>query len=403
MRLALSFPYTLADPGGGTRDCLQLAWHLAQAGVEVVLLPVTSGGHTRFPRPKLGPEHHGLDKAEWLRAAGVDVRFLEPNRLHYLLEGLSIKRAVQQLHAEKPLDAVLGWTFEMMFLRRFLQREGIVYAINAAGSYRRDFVGLGSGLRARLKLWKHQRVFAQPMRDADVVLARSEFTRREVIEVTGVQPERAFVVHLGVESGFADVPREASPSLDRLLFFGSFRMEKGLDDALLALGKLAGEGQAAWSFRVAGWGDIEAFQRRADELGIGEHVEFVGPLDRDGLREALAWAQLAIMPSHGESFGLANAEAQTSGLPVVAFDVAAVPEIIAQGETGWLVPLGDHAALATAIGAALADPAEAFKRGMAGRKRMLERFSWDATAHKTIAHIEDARGRIHAARGVSKA
>ena len=388
MRLAITFPYTLGTPGGGTRDCLQLAWHLGQAGIEVIVIPVLSGGHTHFPRPKIPLEAHGQEQTAWLAEVGVEVRPVQPNPFHYLLEGLAVKRAVQALHAEKPLDAVLGYTFEMMFLGSFLRREGIAYGINAAGSYRRDFFDLGRGPKAWLKRWKAGKTLAQPMRDADVVLARSAFTRQEVIEVTGVRPERVEVVHLGVESDLSDLPRELEASIERLLFFGSFRKEKGLDDALIALGLLAAENPAPWTLRVAGWGDIEAFGARARELGIGERIEFVGPLARAELREALGWAQVVIMPSHGESFGLANAEAQTAGLPVIAFDVAAVPEVVAAGETGWLPPLGDHAALAAAIGEALADPAETHKRGMAGRKRMLEGFSWQQTALKTQRALE---------------
>ena len=397
MRLAITFPYTLGDPGGGTRDCLQLAWHLAKAGAEVIVLPVLSGGHTHFPRPKLPESTHGLEQVEWLQAAGVEVRFVEPHALHYLLEGLSMKRAIKSLHAQKPLDAVLGWTFEMLFVGDFLKRAGIVYAINAAGSYRRDFAGLGQGFKASLKRWKNGYSLAKPMRDADVVLARSEFTRQEVIEVTGVRPERVRVVHLGVEASLADVPREPEASVERLLFFGSFRKEKGLEDALVALGHLLQRQQAPWTLRVAGWGDIDAFKARAAALGIAERVEFVGPLDRDALQGALAWAQLAIMPSHGESFGLANAEAQTSGLAVVAFDVAAVPEVVARGETGWLVPLGDQEALASAIGEALADPKETFNRGLAGRSRMLDCFSWERTAQQTLTAIQEQQGGSRAA------
>lgn len=394
MRLAITFPYSLGTPGGGTRDCLQLAWNLAQAGVEVVVIPVLSGGHTRFPRPKIPLEARGQEQAAWLAQAGVEVRPVEPNPFHYLLEGLGVKRAVQALHAERPLDAVLGYTFEMMFLGSFLRREGIVYAINAAGSYRRDFFDLGQGPKAWLRRWKAGKTLAQPMRDADVVLARSAFTRQEVIEVTGVLPERVEVVYLGVESDLSDLPREPSASIERLLFFGSFRKEKGLDDALIALGLLAAEDPAPWTLRVAGWGDSEAFGARASELGIGERVEFVGPLARAELREALAWAQVVVMPSHGESFGLANAEAQTAGLAVIAFDVAAVPEVVSRGQTGWLPPLGDHGALAAAIGEALANPVETQKRGMAGRKRMLEGFSWQQTALKTRLALEQQVKRL---------
>ncbi|NIP32684.1 glycosyltransferase, partial [Candidatus Saccharibacteria bacterium] len=68
-------------------------------------------------------------------------------------------------------------------------------------------------------------------------------------------------------------------------------------------------------------------------------VKLLGKLDHQELVKALEWAQVVLLPSQFESFGLAVAEAQTAALPVIAYHSAAVTEMIEDGKTGWLVPL----------------------------------------------------------------
>jgi glycosyltransferase involved in cell wall biosynthesis len=390
LRVAITFPHSLGAPGGGTHDCLQLARHLARAGAEVQLVPVRSLGPTSFPRPRLEEPWSGEREAAELAAEGIRVHAVERHPLHYLLDGRPVKRAIGALLDQGPLDVVLGWWNETLFLPRLLADRGVLFAMNAAASYGPLFRGPGSrGLHRRVR---NALFFTRPLRAADVVFARSEFTRRELTELGGVDPGRIRVSHLGVDPDCAAVPRDAGPAAGpaRLFFFGNLVPEKGILDALEALGRLA---DRDWVLRVAGWGDEAGVRAAAAAAGIAERVELVGRLERPALLEALEWAQIALLPSHTESFGLANAEAQSAGLPVVACDVAAVPEVVVHGETGWLVPPRRPDALAEALAEALGSPAEARRRGLAGRERVLERFTWERTAASTLAGLEEALGR----------
>ncbi|HEX3542639.1 MAG TPA: glycosyltransferase, partial [Acidimicrobiales bacterium] len=101
--------------------------------------------------------------------------------------------------------------------------------------------------------------------------------------------------------------------------------------------------------------------------------------------QILSHASVFVCPSRYEPFGLVNIEAMACGAPVVATATGGIPEIVVDGETGYLVPPGPKfvPTLAERINALLADPALARRFGEAGRRRVLERFTWPAIAAAT--------------------
>ncbi|MCW2496214.1 glycosyltransferase family 4 protein [Jatrophihabitans sp.] len=121
------------------------------------------------------------------------------------------------------------------------------------------------------------------------------------------------------------------------------------------------------------------------ELGIAHLVQFVSGLDDDAIGALMASAEVAVVPSLYEGFSLPAVEAMAAGTPLVASDVAAIPEVVGRdGTCGVLVPPGDHVALAAAIEGLLADPARREAMGVAARQRAVEKFSWAATATATV-------------------
>ncbi len=106
-----------------------------------------------------------------------------------------------------------------------------------------------------------------------------------------------------------------------------------------------------------------------------------------------------VCPSIYEPFGLINLEAMACGTAVVASRVGGIPEVVVDGETGWLVEPGDAPALGQALRAALADPARARSMGEAGRRRVEAHFAWDRIAERTLevyrhAIADHGRGRL---------
>jgi glycosyltransferase involved in cell wall biosynthesis len=123
--------------------------------------------------------------------------------------------------------------------------------------------------------------------------------------------------------------------------------------------------------------------RTAVAAELGDAGELLG--ERDDVAEQLARADVFVLSSRSEGLPMAILEAMAAGLPVVATAVGGIPELVADGETGLLVPPGDADALAEALRRLVADPELRRRLGDAARTRVEERFSLAATRR---AHVE---------------
>ena len=214
-------------------------------------------------------------------------------------------------------------------------------------------------------------------------------------ERVGIPPGKLVVVHYGLDApppSWGENPVVALPEGARLLLWiGRLAEQKGYDVAVRALPQiLAAEPGAVLVVLGEGpeRGRLEALAR---ELGVGEAVILPG---RAG--DVNAWlgrAELFVHPCRWEGFGLVLLEAMLAGLPVVASEVSSVPEIVADGVNGLLVPPGEPDALARAVTAVLADAARGTALGEAGRTRAHERFSVARMAERTLEVYSAAQRR----------
>jgi glycosyltransferase involved in cell wall biosynthesis len=122
--------------------------------------------------------------------------------------------------------------------------------------------------------------------------------------------------------------------------------------------------------------------RLAAQLGIAPDVTFLGWVPNADLPPYYRAAAVSVIPSLEEGFGIPAAEAMGCEVAVVASDAGGLPEVVEDGVTGLVVPRGDSAALARAIGSLLADPQRRRRMGQAGRERALRLFDWDRTAQQ---------------------
>jgi glycosyltransferase involved in cell wall biosynthesis len=132
----------------------------------------------------------------------------------------------------------------------------------------------------------------------------------------------------------------------------------------------------------------DRLKRLAQELKIADRVHIVG--FQDPVQPFLAALDLYVHPALMEGFGIAVVEAMAMGKAVVATTTGGLPEVVAQGETGLLVPPGDVESLATTVVSLLEDRPRREQMGICGRARAQERFSLDAS----VAQVEQLYGEV---------
>lgn len=163
------------------------------------------------------------------------------------------------------------------------------------------------------------------------------------------------------------------------LFVGRLAANKGLFtllDAWRAMPRHA-------TLLIAGDGHLAGpLAERAAREGLQGRVRLLGPLPDADLLEAYAASDVFVLPSEYEAFGIVLLEAMAAGKPVVATRAGGMAEVVQEGKTGLLVPVGDAGALAQALQQVLLDERLARSLGEAGRGRVHEGFTWDAVTAK---------------------
>lgn len=159
-----------------------------------------------------------------------------------------------------------------------------------------------------------------------------------------------------------------------LALAGSLNPQKGQDDAISAVGRLAAEGRDVHLhlFGTGGRGYTARLRTLAEACGAAARIHFHGHVDDVPAR--MARAQAVLVTSRCEAFGRVTVEAMRAGVPVIGTASGGTPELIADGHTGLLYPPGDAAALARQIARLMDDPAEAARLAAAGRGWATPRF-----------------------------
>lgn len=238
-----------------------------------------------------------------------------------------------------------------------------------------------------------RRVAARLPRVLTVSAASAADIRREM----GLASERVHVVPIGVDpTVFAPGPARVP---GRLVTTASADVPlKGLPTLLEALAKLRTEHDDAHLVVVGRSRPGGVTERTVRRLGLENAVRFVHDVSQEQLVEQVATASVAVVPSVYEGFSLPAVEAMACQTPLVATTGGALPEVVGDDEAaGLLVPPSDPGALAAALGRLLADADLRARLGVAGRERVLRRFTWQAAAAATVQHyrqvIAEHQGR----------
>jgi starch synthase len=250
----------------------------------------------------------------------------------------------------------------------------------------------------RLSLWVERTSYES----ADAIIAVSEGMRTDVLDCYPMlDPDRVHVVHNGVDTAFYHPVSESDaltelgidPQAPTVVFLGRITRQKGLAHLVAAAHELDPDAQL-----VLCAGAPDTPQIAEETRAAVAALEFTRPgvfwiqqmLDPAVVRQLLSHATVFVCPSVYEPLGIVNLEAMACGAAVVASDVGGIPEVVADGLTGLLVPYDPHDikayqhGLADAVNRLLADPARARAMGAMGRERAYREFSWPAAAEQTV-------------------
>jgi starch synthase len=262
---------------------------------------------------------------------------------------------------------------------------------------------LGGGYR--ISSWAERQAYET----ADAVVAVSYGMRADVLDAyPHVDPARVHVIHNGIDTtlytptdGETTLRRHGiDPSRPSVVFVGRITRQKGLGHLLRAAERFHPEIQLVLCAGSPDTPEIATETAAAvDRLSAARSGVFwiQDMLPRDQLTHLLSHATVFVCPSVYEPLGIVNLEAMACETAVVASAVGGIPEVVADGLTGTLVPY--HAVstdefevgLADAVNALCADPARAAAMGKAGRERAEHEFSWEAIARRTVELYESLR------------
>jgi glycosyltransferase involved in cell wall biosynthesis len=258
------------------------------------------------------------------------------------------------------------------------------YAIEAAESM---------GERLKIRRWySFLRMQGVVARRLPMVITVSESSRRDTQRAFRIPPERLRTVYNGVDADRFAAPEDARRHPDRIVVVNSADQPvKGIAQLYPVLERLAAKRPIEATI-VGEPRDRQATDAELRRRGLQGRVRFLGTVSHEELVRAYATSSVAVVPSLYEGFGLPAAEAMACALPVVAFDAGALPEVIGEdGEAGRIVPAFDQELMARAICEVLDDPDDAIRMGMAGRARVLKRFTWERASRETAALYEEVR------------
>ncbi|HEY8374770.1 MAG TPA: glycogen synthase [Pseudonocardiaceae bacterium] len=255
---------------------------------------------------------------------------------------------------------------------------------------------LGGGYR--ISSWVERTAYES----ADAVIAVSEGMRADVLDCyPTLDPARVHVVRNGIDTT-AYRPVEGTDALEAfgidtgrpfVAFVGRITRQKGVGHLLAAAHHIDREAQIVLCAGAPDTPEIAEETKAAVERlsaarpGVHWIQRMLRPTE---LRQVLSHATVFVCPSVYEPLGIVNLEAMACGTAVVASDVGGIPEVVDHGRTGLLVhyderrPTEYQEALAAAVNELLADPRRAAAMGEAGRRRVVEEFSWTAVAEQTV-------------------
>ncbi len=384
MRLLLiSWEYPPVIEGGLGRHVRKLSEHLLAAGIEVHVL-TRGGGHLPSEEERHGVIVHRVREPPFPKDIGAFVRWVDAMNRHMRARGL-------ELLAEHDFSLVHSHDWLVAGAAHDLARGAELPWVTTV--HATEF-GRHQGWVQKYPQSHIHAIERAMVRHADHVIACSRFMQGHISTVFGVPLRGITVIPNGIdvrdlEPAVSDLAalraRYARPDQRLVLLVGRLVYEKGFHLALDALAEVV-KNPGDVRFVVAGTGTAEdELKRQARRLGLTSHGSFLGWVGDDMLHSLYRVAEVVIVPSIYEPFGLVALEAMASGCLCVVADTGGLREVVpAGGGVGVRFRWRDSAALGRALGKVLSDDLARTAIVEEARQHVL-RFDWTAVAHRTSA------------------
>ena len=348
------------------------------------------------------------------------------SRVIYLPAGQDLDK--YSLYAEAPgfanriqqFAVVEDISYDLLFSHYWLSGEvacllrprlaaGWAHVAHTLGLVKNLTLAAGARPEPELRIQVEREIAAQ----ADLLIASTDDERADLMRLYGADPDHIAVVPPGVDLAmFQPIDRdEARRKIGYgagrlLLFVGRLERLKGVEVAIRALALLRDRAHDDVRLLILGEDSREGDESEKDRLkeiaaaaGVRDRVDFLGSVAHHELPFFYSAADVCVMPSYSESFGLVGLEAQACGRPVVGSDVTGLRSVVRDEVSGYLLESHDPAMYAERIGRLIDNPELAQQMGRRGRL-LAQRFSWTRTADRLQGLfdgvVERAQVRVHA-------
>ena len=270
-----------------------------------------------------------------------------------------------------------GSFYRKALLVRLCRRLRVPVILHHHGAEFEDFYG---------KMNPKQKAYVRKIFEAaDCNLVLSEFLRGQLLE-------KAPAARVAVLRNAVDAPAERKyrPEARRIVMLGRQGWRKGSFDLLEAAAAIDGQLPEDVRLWMCGDGDVEEVRRRAEQLGISRRLAHAGWLDGEEKESCLAQAMVHVLPSYREGLPMSILETMARGIPNVSTAIASIPEVIRDGETGFLMEPGDVARLSELLLRLAGDGELRERLSREGYRLIAEDFSLE----KHIAGLETIYERL---------
>lgn len=362
--------------GGQNNYVKQLMYALSEKGYKVDVL-------THWSDPEKQAVEIVNDNLRVIRISANRLNYIPKDNMYDMLsdfyEELNSRLSLKEydmLHTNYWLSGILGYVIKRDFKLPW------THTSHSLGKVKAQATGEIDTLRVRAE----DVIF----RNADTIIATTENEKKVILNNYDIQT-KVRVISIGVDPAFF-LPTIPQVEKDEyFLYVGRLEENKGIKTLIAAFKKLLERSDRAVKLKIVGGGSKSSGEFSIPEdikesiKGIEEKIVFTGGLEQDKLVNVFANALATIVPSYYESFGMVAAEAQATGVPVIATKVGGLQEVVKNEVTGYLFEKKNADHLATFMLKTLENEQVREILGKQAREHAQQTFDWDIITNKIIS------------------